>query len=685
MQRISLICAALLLAACSPSDDGAASDGGQDDNQPAEITEGECEHDEGDPAPHSLPRIGCRADFDLLASEPLDSTIPGARSVKVVLDQLDASGESKLYFQNSVEYAIHYQFAMANLSGGELPIVGSIDEFNDEYYSLDRRFVLGAVTYYEGPAVWALEIAPYDKATPDMIEALYAAVRDAAYFGPALQFHPTSETVEVEAESLGDDVLQISTETLYEGIDYQPLNLATGVGRLRFVKAAELADTYLSFSDLVVLDAVPNDISVVAGMITDEFQTPLSHVNVLAQNRKTPNMGLRHATDDEDLRALEGKWVELTVGAFKWSIKEVSQDEAQEFLASHGPEPVELPPADMTTTDLRDIEDVVVRGEDQGLRDAIVAALPAFGGKAAHYSVMAQAGNIPMPKAFAVPVYYYVKFMEENGLYDMLEAFQADPDFVGDPAVRDAKLAELRDAMMVAPVSEALQSVLRDKLEEYPEDRIRFRTSTNSEDLDGFPCAGCYESHTGDRSDWNDVLDAIRETWASIWLFRTYEERSYYKVDHASVTMALLVHHSFPDEEANGVALTANPYDPSGLEPAFYVNVQFGGDYEVVHPPAGVTSDEVIYSYNMVGQPITYLSHSNVLPPGQDTVLTVTQMHELGLALDKIHKLFAEAYGPPPGTNEWYAMDVEFKFDGTSAEDAVLQIKQARPHPGRGE
>ena len=28
-------------------------------------------------------------------------------------------------------------------------------------------------------------------------------------------------------------------------------------------------------------------------MITEEFQTPLSHVNVLAQNRGTPNMGLR--------------------------------------------------------------------------------------------------------------------------------------------------------------------------------------------------------------------------------------------------------------------------------------------------------------------------------------------------------------------------------------------------------
>jgi hypothetical protein len=238
--------------------------------------------------------------------------------------------------------------------------------------------------------------------------------------------------------------------------------------------------------------------------------------------------------------------------------------------------------------------------------------------------------------------------------------------------------------MMDAPVSEDLQELLRAKLEEYPEERIRFRTSTNSEDLEGFPCAGCYESHTGVKTDWEDVLDAVRETGASIWLFRTFEERSYYKVDHREVTMALLVHHSFPDEEANGVALTANPFDPTGNEDGFYINVQFGGDFEVVHPPPGVTSDELIYAHNTMGQPETYLAQSNVLPPGQAHVLNLTQLNELGDALTIIHRIFSPAYGPGAGNAGWYAMDVEFKFDGDTPATARLQVKQARPHPGRG-
>ena len=66
----------------------------------------------------------------------------------------------------------------------------------------------------------------------------------------------------------------------------------------------------------------------------------------------------------------------------------------------------------------------------------------------------------------------------------------------------------------------------KDKLaRDYPGTTMRFRSSTNAEDLDGFPCAGCYDSHTGDPADWdNNLLRAIRRTWATVWKFRTFEE-----------------------------------------------------------------------------------------------------------------------------------------------------------------
>jgi pyruvate,water dikinase len=649
----------------------------------SEIKEGACVATAGAEAPNFLAQIGCRKDYDLLASEPLDTSIPGAVSVKVVLDQRSAD---TLYFQNSKKYQIHYQFASANLSGQGKPLIGTLSDFNTtEYFAPDRRFVLGEVTYYEQPKVWALEIAPYDTASPEMIAKLYDAVTKHAYFGPGLVFHPTSSTIEAATPMLPPRVKIKTSNDLFAAIDYQPLNLATALGRLVFMKAADLATAYVSYRDIVVLDNVPNDISVVTGIVTEEFQTPLSHVNVLSQNRKTPNMGLRHATTDARLRALENKWVRLVVGATEWSVAEVTSAEADAFWEAHKPKPVTLPTVDMSVTELRNIEDVTPEGNGKSLRDAIKAAISAWGGKAAHYSILAKTPDVPMPKAFAIPAAHYAKFMTDNGLYTKLDQMLADPMFKDDPATRDAKLKEFRKLIENGVIDMALQTAIQAKeAAEYPGLSMRYRTSTNSEDLEGFPCAGCYESHTGNAGDWNDHLKAIRKAWASIFLFRTFEERTYNSIDHKAVVMALLVHHNFPMEEANGVALTSNPFDTSGLQPGFYVNVQFGGDAEVVHPPAGVTSDQFIYQYDQPGRPISYLSHSSLIAGGT-TVLTPSQVNDLGIALDAIHKRFSPAYGPQAGNNGWYAMDVEFKFDGEVGQVPKVAIKQARPHPGRGQ
>jgi hypothetical protein len=488
------------------------------------------------------------------------------------------------------------------------------------------------------------------------------------------------------ADKLDKSVQVISTSELYAQIDYQPLTLGSTIGRIHFAKAADLDSEYLGYEDIAVLDEAPNDISVVAGLITEEFQTPLSHVNVLSQNRHTPNMGLRGAFQNEKLRALDGKWVKFTVGPTDWSAEEVSADDAEAYWAEHKPTPVVLPELNFDVTELTDIEDVTPEPDGVSLRDAIKESVRAWGGKAAQYSILAKTKNVPTPKAFAVPVFYYNQFMTENGLFDRVDALLLDKGFMGDPAVRESELAKLRADMEAAPVNADFQAALKAKLaKDYPGLTMRFRTSTNSEDLDGFPCAGCYESQTGDPANWESVLGAVRKTWASIWLFRTFEERSFYGIDHHSVGMALLVHHNFPAEEANGVAVTNNPFDVAGIEPAFYVNVQWGGDAEVVHPPPGVTSDSFLYFFSNPNQPVTFIAHSNLVPEGE-TVLDATQTHELGVALNAIHERFSAAYGPKAGVKDWYAMDVEFKFDDMDQTDGKphLFVKQARPYPGRG-
>lgn len=636
-------------------------------------------------APAFATAIGCEDDFAALASEPLDASIPGAVSLKTVIDRRD--GDS-LYFQDSKTFKIHWDFASKRLSGNGKPVVPPLSQFNQtEYYSPNRRFILGAVTRYQGPGVWAYEISPYDNASAEMIGLAFRKIAEACYCGDSLYFHPTSQAVELEAKKLPASVKVITTDELYQGIDYQPLNYATGMGRLVFLTAKNLETQYVGFRDIVVLDAVPNDISVVSGIITQEFQTPLSHINVLSQNRGTPNMGLRRAHADSALRALEGKWVKLVVGTSAYAVTEVTQAEADAWWESHKPAAVGVPNMDLDTRELRDVENILDI-KTLGLGPALKQAIPAYGGKTSHFSAFPHMDSTRLihEEAFGVPVYYYWQHMEKNGLNDTVAKLLADPKFQSDPAERDRRLEDLRDAIEDAPIDSAFWKLLNDKLDaKYPGiDKIRFRSSTNAEDLDGFTGAGLYDSKTGDRSDPSDpVSEAILEVWASVWYFRAFEERSYRNIDHKAVGMALLVHNAHPDEEANGVAITANPFDPSGLEPGFYINVQVGEE-PVVSPTAGITADQFIYHFDMPNQPMVFMASSTLVPKGK-TVLTAEQTNALGKALKEIHRFFQPLYGKDP--SKWFAMDTEFKLDQLADNpggEPVIIMKQARPYPGWG-
>lgn len=634
-------------------------------------------------APDYLTSYGCKADFDAMASAPLSEKIPGATSAKTVLDREDSS--LKLYFQNSKKYPIHYEFASKNLSGDEFSIVPSIGQFNTtEYYRTSRRFILGAVTYYEGPNVWAYEIAPYDNANAEMILQAFDKIADSTCFGDSLYFHPTSTAVAAEAAKLPSRVKIITTEQLYANIDYQPLNVATSIGRLVFVKAAALDTAYVSYRDIVLLDMVPNDISVTSGIITEAFQTPLAHINVLSQNRKTPNMALRGAWTNTQLRSLENKWVELKVELSGYTIKEATTAEADAWWDLHKPSKVGIANMDTTVKDLTDVGKILdISG--LGLGPALKKAIPAFGGKTSHFSTFPYMDSIKVPypkEAFGIPVYYYWQHMEKNGLNKVVAEMLANDSFKNFPAVRDKKLEKLREAIIDAPLDSAFETLLFAKLATKfaSGTQVRFRSSTNAEDLDGFTGAGLYISEGGNMDKPKSIRNAVRIVWASVWFFRAFEEREYRQIDHKTVGMALLSHRSFPQEEATGVAITANIFDNSGVEPGFYVNVQYG-DGSVVLPGADVMSDEFIYHFDMEGRPIVYTGHSNILPTGMTTVLTEAQIFTLGTALAEIHRYFKPLYGS--NESKRFAMDTEFKFDqplDNPSGPPVLSMKQCRPY-----
>lgn len=637
-------------------------------------------------APDFLAELGCLADFNRMASH----TAAGP-SVKVIIDRWAPKApedDYPIYFINSERYGLHYDFASdpkhLNVGPqGQLPAVGTLQEFNaTEYTSPSRRFLLGALTYYSDADTWVYELAPNDAASAELILTAWDLVEKHSWVGLEMKLHTTSDAIASEAKLLPEDVDAVPTSDLINQT-YQPLNLAESIGRLRFIRAEELeAQTeYVDFQDIVVLDHVPNDISVTLGIITSDFQTPLAHINVLSQNRGTPNMALSGAFDAPELRALENQWVRLSVQQDKYEIEAVSAEVADAWWQDHRPAVVAVPNVNREEAVLRDIEDLVDLERDS-IYDAVKKATLAYGGKAAHYAALSHVEGLPVPKAFAIPVHYYFEFMERNGFDLQVAEMLADPDFQDSPAVRDARLEELRDAIKDAPMDPDFMADLRAKLAaEYPGERMRFRSSTNAEDLEGFTGAGLYTSKTGDESgpnpDPSESFDkAIRKVWASVWYFRAFEERRYRGIAHEDVGMALLVHHSFPDEFANGVALTNNPFDKTGAFPAFYINVQ-RGEESVVLPPPGQTTDAYLQHWDTDGQRVQYLSHSNSsLVASDETVLTTSQINELGAALARIREFFAPAYADGPN---WWAMDVEFKFDAAPGQCPQLYVKQARP------
>ena len=134
-------------ASCGDGDATAPDADGTDD----QVEPGPCVIADG--APDYLSTLVCADDFEALASEPLDTSLPGARSVKIVMDRVDGNA---LYFQHSTRFELHYEFVSTHLSGGALPIVPDQATFNaTEYFSPNRRFLLAAVTLRPTGAVRA--------------------------------------------------------------------------------------------------------------------------------------------------------------------------------------------------------------------------------------------------------------------------------------------------------------------------------------------------------------------------------------------------------------------------------------------------------------------------------------------------------------------------------------------------
>ncbi len=197
-----------------------------------------------------------------------------------------------------------------------------------------------------------------------------------------------------------------------------------------------------------------------------------------------------------------------------------------------------------------------------------------FGVKAANVAVLGtfEFPEGTVPDGFSVPFYFYDEFMKHNGFYDDIETMLADPDFQTDFATQESELKKLRKAIKKADVPEWMTTALTTMHATFPEaTSLRYRSSTNNEDLPGFNGAGLYDSKTQhpDETEEDGIAKSLKQVYASLWNFRAFIERDFHRIDHLKAAMGVLVHPNYSDELRNGVAVSFDPI--SGRDGSYYV------------------------------------------------------------------------------------------------------------------
>ncbi len=441
--------------------------------------------------------------------------------------------------------------------------------------------------------------------------------------------------------------------------DFVALNPGTGFGLLRVLDPDERPHP----SDIAIFEALPNELPRLAGIISTAPQTPLSHVNLRAIQAGIPNAYIRDALEDEEIDALIDSYVRYEVTEDGYSLRSATVDEVRDHLSGSRPQTPQTPERDLSVREITPLDRVSFADWDS------------FGVKAANVAELGKPGFPPgtTPRGFAVPFYFYDEFMKANGLYDEVREMLADETFRNDFDEQEDALKKLRRKVRDAETPQFIVDALTAMHATYPDGQsLRYRSSTNNEDLPGFNGAGLYDSKTQDPDETiEDGIDkSFKQVYASLWNFRAFTEREFYRIDHMAAAMGVLVHPNYRDEPANGVAVSFDPF--FGRDTHYYVNTQLGEDL-VTNPEAHSIPEELLLSKTGTGDDLyVILAFSNLVPPGE-LLMTDAQLDQLRRHLAVIHDHFERLYRP--GAGEPFAIEIEFKI---TAEN-ILAIKQARP------
>ena len=508
--------------------------------------------------PKSLPAVKSQADFNSI-SVVYDANTPYALPhVMFVIDRKDGN---KIYYVNKKRFSFHKDF----VNGTYLSLERGKDFFVNNYIKPNRRFILGTLAYQTPIKRWTFEFWEGDLIPADQIQLAYEVINK-SFFTP-VAFKPNSLRQDEASKDLAG-VQRVLLSDIAKEQAYQALNIAKGIGRIHIIEKLD-DHVEIGSNEILVLDEVPVQLPPVAGIITSQPSTPLSHINLLAKGWGIPNAYIKNAK--ELFKQYDTYWVTFETLRENYKIKRADNVQLRDYVRR------EAERADLIKPRSNLAEKRLLSLAQQRSQSSI-----AFGGKSANLGEVlnARLPGIVVPGGFTIPFFYYDDFITRNKLDETIRDLMDDQKFVHDPAYRRQRLVELRQKIENADFDPELKRIVLQRVaSEYAGKGLFVRSSSNSEDLPNFSGAGLYTTVPNVRGD-EQLIDAIKKVWASLWNFEAYEARERAGVAHSKIFMAVLLQEGI-NSESSGVMISTDPFDAEN-KGVIYISAKRGLGIKVV-------------------------------------------------------------------------------------------------------
>lgn len=482
----------------------------------------------------AVQKITSREEFDRVARTYHESTPFALPHAMFVVDRRDGD---KIYFVNTRKFKFHKDFLYAT---GLAPL--GADIYKIAYFADDRRFIVGTIAWQKPVDKWTWELWEGDLAGPVHLKTAAEAIKQ-NFFEP-VSFKPNSTRQDDNARTAGLAV--VTQDEINKGQEYLPLNTGSAIGRVHIID--KLDDTVeIGDNEIVILRELPETLPPVAGIVVAKPSTPLSHVNILAKGWGIPNVYIKDA--DKLFKELDTRWIKFDANLTGYEYKFADKD----TLDAYRPPNIRQAPANLGVRKLATLREL--KKEDS----------IAYGGKSANLGEMtvAKIPDVTVPDGFAVPFFWYDRYVKANRLDQVIENLVDDINFVHNPRYRRQRLEELRTQFLKGRMDPDLQRQIVSRWRMQLKGRPVFvRSSSNAEDLPNFSGAGLYSSVANVTKE-DQLIEAVKKVWASLWKFEAYEARVRNYVDQQSVYMSVLVQTGI-DMERGGVMFSKDPFDRGG-------------------------------------------------------------------------------------------------------------------------